>query len=224
VGTTAWNVQGEWCCGYDYYSLSGSQITELNTATNWALTATYQNLSPSTGPGYSGWPCGYGSIVTVQVNGVRFDLDLHSDGSGNQVLCLDPVSGSPNYTIASLGTNYVTLQILYNNSTMTANIFVNGKQVISNYTGHLPVRAGNVVVFGGQNATFSQVELETNAQIPPAPPTVTRILPQLAFGGGWYTALYFTNTTTAPVSFTVNFTGNDVIPWPSPHSAARRSP
>jgi hypothetical protein len=35
------------------------------------------------------------------------------------------------------------------------------------------------------------------------------ILPQLAFGGGWYTALYFTNTTSAPVSFMVNFTGDD---------------
>ena len=42
-----------------------------------------------------------------------------------------------------------------------------------------------------------------------APQPVPRILPQLAFGGGWYTTLYFTNTTTAPVSFKVSFTGND---------------
>ena len=45
---------------------------------------------------------------------------------------------------------------------------------------------------------------------------VTRILPQLAFGGGWYTALYFTNTTTAPVSFTVNFIGDDGNPLTIP--------
>ncbi len=38
------------------------------------------------------------------------------------------------------------------------------------------------------------------------------ILPQLAFGGGWYTALYFTNTTTQPVSFTVNFFDNNGNP------------
>jgi hypothetical protein len=41
---------------------------------------------------------------------------------------------------------------------------------------------------------------------------VTKILPQLAFGGGWYTALYFTNTTTFPVALNVNFIGNDGNP------------
>jgi len=39
--------------------------------------------------------------------------------------------------------------------------------------------------------------------------TTTQILPQLAFGGGWYTALYFTNLTTSPVSFPVNFVAGD---------------
>jgi len=31
------------------------------------------------------------------------------------------------------------------------------------------------------------------------------VLPQFAFGGGWYSALYFTNTGTSPISFPVNF-------------------
>lgn len=31
------------------------------------------------------------------------------------------------------------------------------------------------------------------------------VLPQVAFGGGWYTALYFTNLSTSSVSFTVSF-------------------
>jgi len=47
-------------------------------------------------------------------------------------------------------------------------------------------------------------------------PVTGMILPQLAFGGGWYTALYFTNTTTAPISFTVSFTGNDGNPLTIP--------
>jgi hypothetical protein len=34
----------------------------------------------------------------------------------------------------------------------------------------------------------------------------------LAFGGGWYTALYFTNTNTVPLSFVVTFAGNDGSP------------
>jgi hypothetical protein len=47
---------------------------------------------------------------------------------------------------------------------------------------------------------------------PDSPPSV---LPQVAFGGtggGWYTALYFTNPTNAAVSFSVNFTADDGTP------------
>ena len=33
-----------------------------------------------------------------------------------------------------------------------------------------------------------------------------KIMPQFAFGGGWYSAIYFSNTGTATVSFPVNFT------------------
>ncbi len=44
-------------------------------------------------------------------------------------------------------------------------------------------------------------ECKTSASIT----STVGILPQLAFGGGWYTALYFTNTTLTPVSFMVYF-------------------
>jgi Concanavalin A-like lectin/glucanases superfamily len=46
--------------------------------------------------------------------------------------------------------------------------------------------------------------------------TIQRVLPQLAFGGGWYTALYFTNTTTSAVSFAVNFTADNGAPLTIP--------
>ncbi len=36
-------------------------------------------------------------------------------------------------------------------------------------------------------------------------PPPTTVLPQFAFGGGWYSALYFTNNTGSPVSFPVSF-------------------
>src|SRR5581483_9353837 len=44
----------------------------------------------------------------------------------------------------------------------------------------------------------------------------TRVLPQYAFGGGWYTALYFTNTNAAPVSFAVNIVGDNGQPLSVP--------
>lgn len=40
----------------------------------------------------------------------------------------------------------------------------------------------------------------------------TQVLPQFAFGGGWYSALYFTNTGTAPVSFPVTFFADNGSP------------
>jgi hypothetical protein len=41
---------------------------------------------------------------------------------------------------------------------------------------------------------------------------VVKILPQLAFGGGWYSALYFTNTGDSEASLQVSFIGNDGKP------------
>jgi len=38
------------------------------------------------------------------------------------------------------------------------------------------------------------------------------VLPQFAFGGGWYTALYFTNNNGSPVAFTVNFVSDTGTP------------
>jgi len=42
------------------------------------------------------------------------------------------------------------------------------------------------------------------------------VLPQLAFGGGWYTALYFTNLNAGNVTFRVTFTGDDGTPMSIP--------
>ena len=51
-----------------------------------------------------------------------------------------------------------------------------------------------------------------NALAPVTLPTTPQILSQFAFGGGWYSALYFANLTAASVSFTVNFTADSGTP------------
>ena len=48
----------------------------------------------------------------------------------------------------------------------------------------------------------------SNSTVPSAAPVVSSVLPQFAFGGGWYSALYFTNLTGSPVLFPVNFVGD----------------
>jgi hypothetical protein len=45
---------------------------------------------------------------------------------------------------------------------------------------------------------------------------VPQVLPQLAFGGGWYTALYFTNTGGSAVSFPVSFVSDSGAPLALP--------
>ena len=48
------------------------------------------------------------------------------------------------------------------------------------------------------------------------PESTPLLLPQLAFGGGWYTALYFTNPTGGAVSFPVTFTTDNGTPLAVP--------
>ena len=74
--------------------------------------------------------------------------------------------------------------------------------------GHLIIRlTGN----GAGQADFAQVAITATSVGP-----TTQVLPQLAFGGGWYTALYFTNISSTPASFIVNFIGNDGRPLTVP--------
>ena len=55
-----------------------------------------------------------------------------------------------------------------------------------------------------------------NGLAPLTPPTTPQILSQFAFGGGWYSALYFTNSSAVSVSFTVNFTADTGTPLSLP--------
>src|ERR1022692_2364946 len=52
----------------------------------------------------------------------------------------------------------------------------------------------------------------SNSAVPSAAPVAPSVLPQFAFGGGWYSALYFTNLTGSPVSFPVNFVSDAGAP------------
>jgi hypothetical protein len=62
--------------------------------------------------------------------------------------------------------------------------------------------AGGTVLFLESDANTT-VSGSANAQ------QLEQVLPQFAFGGGWYSALYFTNTSSIPVTFRVSFTADD---------------
>jgi hypothetical protein len=68
----------------------------------------------------------------------------------------------------------------------------------------------------GLNGVETEAHFDAIALSASGGAAATAILPQLAFGGGWYTALYFTNLTASPASFTVNFIGGDGTPLDIP--------
>ena len=77
------------------------------------------------------------------------------------------------------------------------------------------VSAGSVAVLGLRfdGLAFTSIPTTTSASVSSSRSSV---LPQFAFGGGWYSALYFTNLTGAAVSFPVNFVGDAGTPLTVP--------
>ncbi|HEY3444518.1 MAG TPA: hypothetical protein VGK29_27450 [Paludibaculum sp.] len=74
------------------------------------------------------------------------------------------------------------------------------------YTGRITVYAG-----GASNSpVIIPVRLTVlRGQRPPGAATVTRLLPQFVFGGGWYTALYLGNSGTGAATVTTQFFNDD---------------
>jgi hypothetical protein len=54
--------------------------------------------------------------------------------------------------------------------------------------------------------------------------TTAVVLPQIAFGGGWYSAVYFTNTGTTPASFSVKYTSDNGTPIILPSTGTNSVP
>jgi P pilus assembly chaperone PapD len=77
------------------------------------------------------------------------------------------------------------------------------------------VSTGSVAVLGLRfdGLAFTSIPTTTGASESSAR---SSILPQFVFGGGWYSALYFTNLTGAAVSFPVNFVGDAGTPLTVP--------
>lgn len=68
-------------------------------------------------------------------------------------------------------------------------------------------------VFTGSQSQLLQVR---NIRYTSAPALTTKVLPQFAFGGGWYSALYFANTGSTSVSLQLSFIGDDGKPLTIP--------
>jgi len=77
------------------------------------------------------------------------------------------------------------------------------------------VTTGNVAVLGLRFDELAFTSIPTTTASAAAIPRPS-LLPQFAFGGGWYSALYFTNMSSSPVSFPVNFVSDSGVPLTVP--------
>jgi len=117
----------------------------------------------------------------------------------NAFTCHDPTtclgSGGTGNVQTGGYNNYVIDEQHYSLGTTSAGQTLTKIIITDTHTGSTPAVLG-VTVESGSSAA--------------APPTA--VLSQLAFGGGWHTALYFTNLTDSSVSFPVNFVAEDGAP------------
>ena len=116
-------------------------------------------------------------------------------------------AGSGEFSLTVNGNNFVPgAQILWNGAGLSTT-FVGSTQLTAPVSANLiatPGSASITVSSGGQTSSAATFLINPGSGQPGAP-TGSTILPQFAFGGGWYSALYFTNSTGSAVSFVVNF-------------------
>jgi hypothetical protein len=113
---------------------------------------------------------------TLTINGLGFQA-----GSGLKVRV---TSGGSTSDLAAPQVNFL--------STNQLTVLINVGVAVANWT-------AQVINPDGQSSNTVSFSVTTQ------PVNTSIAMPQLAFGGGWYTALYFSNTGGTVVSFTVNF-------------------
>lgn len=175
----AWNVNGSWCCSGYGYNLNSAQETDL-TNNDWLVTVYMRDLYTGTSDtGYG--PNSLGGAVTIGVDGLRYSIDLHSDGNGDQILAADPFAAGPTYTIQGLGEDYAEIQMAYNAATHTVDYYVNGQEVLSGFAGYTNYYF-NGLDFGGQDSNYNFIELQSDTTI--GTPTVPEPATCATFGFG----------------------------------------
>jgi hypothetical protein len=175
---------------------------------------------------------GYAMVINnggsfTPVGGGRFALRLQSQNSVTEIESAVPVNdGAWHFlVITNDGTIFPSsIQMYVDGAKVPAVVDQNGLTgpILNNAAfsiGALPSSAAplpfeglidEVAVF---NTTLTQTQIQQLAGFTAG---ARKILPQFVFGGGWYSAIYFTNTGGSTVSFPVNFTADNGTPLAVP--------
>jgi len=128
-------------------------------------------------------------------------------------------AGANAFTLTVNGTNFTSGNVVQWNGMSLVTTFVSSTQLTAPVSSSLIASAGlaSVAVSSpGQTSSPASFTVNGSSAGGGSVPDGSTILPQFVFGDGWYTALYFTNTSGASVSFPVNFIGDDGRPLDVP--------
>jgi hypothetical protein len=163
---------------------------------------------------------GQGQNLVLSPTSLSFTSQFGSPAPAGQSTSLTFPSGSSPFTAtAAVTTPAGGSWLRVGPSSGTASATATTLNISVDPTGLSPGTYNGTVTVTAANATNSPQTLAVTYTVNPTGVGggANRILPQLAFGGGWYTALYFTNTNNSPVSFTVSFIGDNGQPLNIPN-------
>jgi hypothetical protein len=224
---TAFPTSASWLTVNPNSGTTPGQVTvSVNGAALTAGTYTAQVNVVSPGAGNSPQPVtvnltvGQGNNLTLAPTSMTFNSTIGAGTPPAQTANLTLATGSFNFTATTAvstpaGGNW--LKVSPGNGTVTTS--ATPITVSVDPTGLNPGTYTGTVTLNVPGATNSPQTINVTYVVNPVG-TIgggNRALPQFAFGGGWYTALYFTNNTTAPVSFTVSFVNNNGTPLSVPN-------
>jgi len=132
-GTPTWSIVNNTPGESGFYSLVPTLAETTAAATlGWSLQTTLRVTSPSETPG--------GSMLSLYRDGTTsYQMHFGSDGAGNAIVVLANNSGFDSATGARFtvpgGSVFNTFELIYSPSAGSADLFVNGVEEISNYTG-----------------------------------------------------------------------------------------
>ena len=172
----------------EFYRAGAQGVTPCGTAT---LTGTYGFLAAGPPLGSSAPLSGVGEVTFDGKGGLTFKFAVNDNNPG--FVGVVSSSGSGSYSVAGdcSGTAAFTL----------------GPASVANETLAI-VQGGNILLMETDPGTLFSGVMQ--------PQSTQSVLPQFAFGAGWYSALYFSNETTGAVSFPVSFTADNGTPLSVP--------
>jgi len=130
-----------------------------------------------------------------------------NDGAWHFVAATNDGSGSVNNVQLYIdGAKVATTVGVTNGPVFNSTDFTIGGMSVAASSSPFEGLIDEVAVFGN---ALSQSQIQNVAGFASG---VRKVMPQFAFGGGWYSAIYFSNTGSATVSFPVTFTNDNGTP------------